>query len=85
MMEINQQYDRVEVTANFVIGADLPESHLPSILELTRSRLAHFYPKGAVYLSPIEHIGDKNRLLTRFNELKTRCRLPAYIYLIQRL
>ncbi|MFO7862326.1 MAG: radical SAM domain-containing protein [Desulfosalsimonas sp.] len=85
MMEINQQYNRVEVTANFVIGADLPESHLPSILELTRSRLAHFYPKGAVYLSPLEHIGDKNRLLTRFNELKTRSRLPAYIYLIQRL
>ncbi|MCF8111041.1 MAG: hypothetical protein K9J85_06090 [Desulfobacteraceae bacterium] len=85
MLEINRKYENVEITANFVIGKGLPESHLPSILELTRNRLSRFYPKGAVYLSPLEEIGDKNRLLTRFNEFKTLCHLPAYIYLIQRL
>lgn len=85
MLEINRKYENLEITANFVIGKGLSESHLPSILELTRNRLSRFYPKGAVYLSPLEEIGDKNRLLTRFNEFKTLCRLPAYIYLIQRL
>lgn len=85
MLEVNRRYENVEITANFVIGDRLPDAHLPSILELTRNRLARFYPKGAVYLSPLEQIGDKNRMLTRFNEFKTLCRLPAYIYLIQRL
>ncbi|MFP4571610.1 MAG: radical SAM protein [Desulfobacterales bacterium] len=85
MLEINRNYNNIEITANFVIGKKLPETHLPSILELTRNRLSRFYPKGAVYLSPLEEIGDKNRLLTKFNEFKTLCRLPAYIYLIQRL
>lgn len=85
MLEVNRKYPNIEVTANFVIGAGLPGSHLPSILELARNRLSRFYPKGAIYLSPLENTGDKNRLLARFNEFKTRCRLPAYIYLIQRL
>lgn len=85
MTDINSKYENLEITANFVIGSGLPETHLPSILELTRSRLSHFYPKGAAYLSPLGEIGDKNRLLTSFNEFKTLCRLPAYIYLIQRL
>lgn len=85
MMTINEKYFQVEITANFVMGKGLPDNHLPSILDLTRKRLAHFYPRGAAYLSPLESMGDKNRLLTRFNEFKTLCRLPAYIYLIQRL
>ncbi|MBS3809513.1 MAG: radical SAM protein [Desulfobacterales bacterium] len=85
MLEVNRRYENVEITANFVIGAGLPDNHLPSILDLTRSRLNRFCPKGAVYLSPLEETGDKNRLLTSFNKFKTLCRLPAYIYLIQRL
>lgn len=85
MLAVNRQYPNIEITANFVIGAGLPETHLPSIIELTRNRLDRFCPKGAAYLSPLEDIGDKNRLLAKFNELKTLCRLPAYIYLIQRL
>ncbi|MFW6081551.1 MAG: radical SAM protein [Desulfosalsimonas sp.] len=85
MLEVNRRYENIEITANFVTGDGLPDAHLPSILELTRNRLGRFYPKGAVYFSPLEEIGDKNRMLTRFNEFKTLCRLPAYIYLIQRL
>ncbi|MFP3980313.1 MAG: radical SAM domain-containing protein [Desulfobacterales bacterium] len=85
MLAVNRQYPNIEITANFVIGEDLPETHLSSIIGLTRNRLDRFCPKGAAYLSPLENIGDKNRLLTKFNELKTLCRLPAYIYLIQRL
>lgn len=85
MIEINHRFPNIEISANFVIGDDLPDSHLPSIISLTRNRLNHFYPKGDIYLSPLENIGSKERLLTGFNTFKTLCRLPAYLYLIQRL
>ncbi|MGM0453466.1 MAG: radical SAM protein [Thermodesulfobacteriota bacterium] len=85
MLAVNRNFRHIEISANFVIGENLPDTHLPSILALTRDRLDHFYSKGAIYLSPLEEIGEKERFLTRFNEFKTLCRLPAYIYLIQRL
>jgi hypothetical protein len=85
MMAVNRRYAGLEVTANFVCGADLPGTHLPSILELTRNRLDHACSKGACYLSPLENIGSKQEFLNRFAEFKTLCRLPAYLYLIQRL
>jgi len=85
MIEINRAHPAIEVSANFVIGADLPETHLPSILELAENRLERFYPKGDIYLSPLENIGPKEKFLTTFNEFKRRCRLPGYLYLIQRL
>ncbi len=85
MIEINRTYPSIEVSANFVVGADLPETHLPSILDLARNRLERFYPKGDIYLSPLENIGPKERLLSTFNEFKRLCRLPGYLYLIQRL
>ena len=85
MIEINRTYPNIEISANFVIGAGLPDSHLPSILDLTRNRLDRFHPKGDIYLSPLAHTGPKARLLSTFNEFKRLCRLPAYLYLIQRL
>ena len=85
MIEINRAFANVEISANFVIGAGLPESHLPSILELTTKHLDRRYPKGDIYLSPLEQMGSKEKLLNRFNEFKRICRLPAYLYLIQRL
>lgn len=85
LMAVNRRYPKVEITANFLYGADLPETHLPSILSLTREALSHFHGKGAVYLSPLETIGSIPEVKTRFTELKTLCRLPVYFYLIQRL
>jgi len=90
MLDINRRYEKIEVTANFVFGGDLPQGHLFSLCELTRNRLSHFYNKGAIYLSPL--IDGKNRkretkreILRKFNEVKTLSRLPTFIYLIQRL
>ncbi|MBC2714082.1 MAG: hypothetical protein HF978_02125 [Desulfobacteraceae bacterium] len=85
MMEINKQYSNVEVSANFLYGADLPETHLPSILELTRNRLDHFHSKGTIYFSPLENIGAIQEVKNKFTDFKTLCRLPVYMYLIQRL
>jgi len=88
--DINRRYEKIEVTANFVFGKDLPASHLPSVLELIGDRPNLPRGKGAVYLSPLMEEGlrdkaEKGKLLRRFLKLKTQGRLPMFIYLIQRL
>ncbi len=85
MMAVNHSYSDIEVTANFIYGADLPETHLPSIIDLTRNHLDHFHSKGTIYVSPLENIGSKEKMRHEFTEFKKLCRLPCYIYLIQRL
>ncbi len=90
ILEINRRYEKIEVTANFVFGRDLPSGHLPSLLELTRHKLNSSCNKGAAYLSPLmeERMRDqesKRKLLRGFLKLKTQSRLPTFIYLIQRL
>jgi hypothetical protein len=90
VLEINRRYEKIEVTSNFVFGEDLPSGHLPSLSDLTRNRVNLISNKGAVYLSPLVGEGMKDKkskreLLRRFLKLKTGSRLPAFIYLIQRL
>ena len=90
MLDINRRYERIEVTANFVFGGDLPRSHLLSLFKLTRNRLSHFYNKGAIYLSPLidgktKVRETKREMLRKFNEVKNLSRIPTFIYLIQRL
>jgi len=90
ILAINRRYEKIEVSANFVFGKDLSPDHLPSLLELTQDRLNPPRNKGAVYLSPLMDEGvrdkeSKRELLRRFLKLKTQSRLPAFIYLIQRL
>lgn len=87
MLEINRKYAYIEVTANFLLGEDLPPGHIPSLTELTGKRVGHFYSKGAVYLSPLMDGRRKSKgdLIRQFNEIKIRTRLPTFMYLIQRL
>jgi len=90
MLDINRRHEKIEVTANFVFGGDLPGSHMSSFLDLTRSRLDRFYSKGAIYLSPLidgrtRDKGAKTGMLRRFYEVKTLSPLPTFLYLIQRL
>ncbi len=87
MLEINRQYEKIEITANFVFGDNLPSSHLSSFIELVEKRLAHPYGKGAVYFSPLVNGGvEGNRGMKRkFYRIKTLSPLPTLIYLIQRL
>jgi len=89
MFEINRSYERVEVSANFVIGLDLPPSHLDSLLQLARPG-GPPCGKGSLYISPIVRNGRtgraKNRaLLAQFWSIKAKGILPTFLYLIQRL
>jgi radical SAM superfamily enzyme len=83
MLAINSEYSNIEVTANFLLGEDLPPEHLQSIMELLAGAPNH--GKGAVYLSPLLASQKRSELLKDFFALKEQSNLPAYVYLIQRL
>jgi len=90
MVDVNRRYEKIEVTANFVIGDNLPPEHLPSLLDLVRSGFNRPFDKGSIYLSPLidsgaEDGGRKREILRKFRKVKTRSLLPIFLYLIQRL
>jgi hypothetical protein len=85
MQALNDRYPKLEVTANFVFDDDLPAGHYPAFLQLVRDSLPRKKVKGNVYLSPLK-FDQPSRLKTfDFNRLKVESRLPAFLYLIQRL
>ncbi|MCB2226986.1 MAG: radical SAM protein [Desulfarculaceae bacterium] len=85
MLQINRDHENIEVTANFLLGEMFGPEHYGSLAEL----LAGVDPppgrKGAVYLSPLLASTRRPELLPEFFRIKEASRLPAYIYLIQRL
>ena len=84
LSEINRKYDRLEVTANFVIDLKLPTGHWEALSRLSQELFPHYFDKGAIYLSPLNPVG-RRELLTRFQQLKIKSRRPLYLYLLQRL
>ncbi|MEW6670363.1 MAG: radical SAM protein [Thermodesulfobacteriota bacterium] len=85
MIDINREFEHLEVSVNFVVGDGLPAGHLPSLLALVRNSLDRFYSKGAIYLSPLMGCNAGKEMLGHFYRIKTMSRLPVFIYLIQRL
>ena len=90
MMDINRRYDRIEVTANFVLSDDLPLDHFVSLAKLVDTQASCRAVKGGLYLSPLigrrsEGGASRRRLLKKFHEIKVRSPLPTFLYLIQRL
>jgi hypothetical protein len=84
LSEINRKYDRLEITANFVIDTKLPPGHWEALSRLTRDFFPHYFDKGAIYLSPLNRAG-RRELLQRFQQLKMKSRRPLYLYLLQRI
>ncbi len=85
LLEVNERYGNVEVTANFLMGEGLPEGHYPAFLRLAREGLDYPRSKGTLYLSPVMPVHAPQRLLYEFNQLARLSRLPTYLYTIQRL
>ncbi len=85
MQAINKAYDRVEMTCNFIMDEDLPPGHTTAMMNLVRDRLKFTQPKGSVYLSPLQFGRPSREVLFDFYHLKTRSRLPMFLYIIQRL
>jgi hypothetical protein len=90
MVDINRTHEKIEVTANFLLGNNLPQGHLSGSLEVIRNQLSRFYSKGAIYFSPLVNGTSMSRetrrsMVRRFGEIKSLSLLPTYLYLIQRL
>ena len=85
MLEINKGYEHIEVTANFLLGEELPSSHIPSLLKQIGAFLGKHMGKGCIYISPLKGSVDSKDILSRFRELKQQSRLDTFLYLIQRL
>ncbi len=94
MLEVNQNFDSIEITGNFLLGEQLSPDHNQSLTELLESVPDSLAKKGAIYLSPFmdrqkgRPVVDNQRqddLLQLFFKLKSSSPIPTYIYLIQRL
>jgi hypothetical protein len=87
MMEINNKFENIELTANFLYSENLPEDHLPSIFRLIDKNISTRQYKGTVYFSPMFG-SDRNEIRgtkRKFYDIKRRLRMPCFLYLIQRL
>lgn len=90
MLEINRQYEKIEVSANILFGNDLPSNHFHSFIEFMLERRDRYHGKGIFYLSPLINgnpisKAEKRILYRKFKDWKFKSRLPLFIYLIQRL
>ena len=87
ILAVNRRYENIEMTANFLVDEALSDAHFSSFFQLLENRLDRYYSKGAIYFSPLINGGQPPHpdLKRRFYALKSRSRLPAFLYLIQRL
>ncbi len=84
IQEINRSSAAVEVTANFILD-DLAPGHLPSLYRLLGEGVEKTRGKGCIYLSPLAIASPSRAKVMEFYRLKQLSRLPAFLYIIQRL
>lgn len=85
MLDVNRNYEHVDVTANFLLGEDFPIDHINAVIELLSDVKDVPKNKGTVYLSPLLNSRNRLGLLQSFFDIQKQSKPPAYIYLIQRL
>jgi len=85
MREINNCYEYIEITANFLLGPDLPSGHTPSLLKHLGDSPGKHLGKGCVYISPLKGSTNSKEILQQFREIKQQSRIDTFLYLIQRL
>ncbi len=87
ILEINQTYSHIEISANFVYGDHLPQTHLPAFFDLTQQETDRSIGRGTVYFSPL--MGGSNAehrdIVRKFYKIKRQTPLESYLYLIQKL
>ena len=85
IQDINSDYRNIEITCNFVMDENLPESHHKSLMTLIRDSVNKTNPKGSIYLSPLKFGSPSKEVLYDFYKLKALSRFPTFLYIIQRL
>ncbi|MCP3898096.1 MAG: radical SAM protein, partial [Desulfobacteraceae bacterium] len=82
MLEINDSFDHLEVTGNFIAGDNLTPEHDNSLADLLKHAKVNTKSKGVIYLSPLKDSPKRRELLPRFYKIKEESKLPIFIYLI---
>ncbi len=85
MLAINREYENIEVTANFLLGAELPAGHITKLLVHIGETIKGRVGKGCIYLSPLKGSEKTKKLLEQFKAIKQKSRFQTFLYLIQRL
>ena len=87
MFVIKKGYENIEVTANFLLGMDLPANHIPSLITCLseKGRTEGGAGKGCIYVSPLKGGTNTKELLKQFRTIKQNSRFQTFLYLIQRL
>jgi hypothetical protein len=85
MLDINRQYEHIEITANFLLGEDLPASHATSLIHQLSKIKECSAGKGCVYISPLQGSQKKRELLNQFRDIKQKSAMETLLYLIQRV
>lgn len=84
MRAVNRYCTNVEVSANFLLGDNLPAGHMET-LEQVLAKKERREGKGCIYFSPLKGSTNTRKLLDRFRTLKQKSSMEACLYLIQRL
>jgi radical SAM superfamily enzyme YgiQ (UPF0313 family) len=86
MLQVNRNFENIEVSANFVLGDDLPREHIRSFTAyIEEAHQGKGAGKGCIYFSPLKGSQNTKELLGQFREIKQRSRMDTFLYLIQRL
>jgi hypothetical protein len=85
MAVINRSFENIELTANFLLGEDLPPSHVRTLLAQFSRTGQRGTGKGSMYISPMKGSKNTKKLLEQFRTIKQKSRFPTFLYLIQRL
>ena len=73
MQEINKSYENIEVTANFLLGDDLPAGHIPTLAaQIGEAGKRGCAAKGCIYISPLKGSQNTKELLRQFRAIKTK-------------
>ena len=85
MVDINERYENIEVTANFLLGTTFSDAHHTALITLLSDLPEGAGKNGCLYLSPLVETQHREEVLPMFHKIKEASVIQAYIYLIQRL
>ncbi len=85
MIEVNRGYSNIEISGNVLIGPSLPDSHMDALEETVCDLLPSYYPKGGLYISPVQGETRKRWVIEGLHRLKNLRRIDSFLYLIRRL
>ena len=85
MLDINRRFEHIEITANFLLGEELPGNHIPSLIDHLHNSPGRSINKGCIYMSPLQGSQETRKILHQFLDIKHKSRLETLLYLIQRL